>query len=228
MALSQQHVDDATPMGARLVPGGATFRVWAPGAEHVYVVLGGVDDYHPRPQDELEHRGDGEWTGFVADVTARTLYRFFVTGPGGSGLKRDPWARELEVHDFSHQDCVVPADDSYPWHDAGFRPPRFEDLVVYQFHVGVFTPSSGGNESSATFLDALDRVEYLADLGVTAIQPLPFAEFRGEWSLGYNGTDLFSPEMDYCVDADRLAPYVDAGERAARRPRHGPAQPTSS
>jgi 1,4-alpha-glucan branching enzyme len=208
MVLSQLHIDATTPSGARLVPGGATFRVWAPGAQDVYVAVGGADDYRPRQEDRLEHHDDGEWTGFLAGMTDGSLYRFFVVGPGGSGFKRDPWARELELHDFSHQDCVIRADEAYPWHDADFRPPPFEDLVVYQFHVGVFTASSRGQESSATFLDALDRVEYLADLGVTAIQPLPFVEFRGEWSLGYNGTDLFSPEMDYCVDAHDLAPHL--------------------
>src|SRR3954451_8586534 len=184
-------------MGVRLVAGGATLRGWAPGAGHVYVVLRGGGDYVPRPEDELQLReGTGDWTGFVAGVRDGSLYRWFVVGAGGSGLKRDPWARELELRDYSSQDCVVRADDNYPWHDADFRAPAFEDLVVYQFHVGVFTAGSAGPGSSATFLDALDRVEYLTDLGVTAIQPLPFVEFRGEWSLGYNGTDLFSPEMD--------------------------------
>ena len=45
----------------------------------------------------------------------------------------------------------------------------------------------------------VDRIEYFADLGVNAVMPLPFQEYQGENSLGYNGTDLFSPEMDYAV-----------------------------
>jgi 1,4-alpha-glucan branching enzyme len=48
------------------------------------------------------------------------------------------------------------------------------------------------------------EVEYLADLGVNAVQPLPLVEFRTPWSLGYNGTDIFSPKMDYCVGPDEL------------------------
>jgi 1,4-alpha-glucan branching enzyme len=54
----------------------------------------------------------------------------------------------------------------------------------------------------------VDRIEYFADLGVNAVMPLPFQEYQGESSLGYNGTDLFSPEMDYAVRAQDLAPYV--------------------
>ena len=60
----------------------------------------------------------------------------------------------------------------------------------------------------AKFLDVLDRVEYLADLGVTAVQPLPIAEFPTAFSLGYNGVDYFSPEFDYAVPPSELPPYV--------------------
>ena len=58
------------------------------------------------------------------------------------------------------------------------------------------------------FLDVVDRIEYLAALNVNAIQPLPVVEFQGEWSLGYNGSDLFSPEMDYSVAPGALPPYL--------------------
>jgi 1,4-alpha-glucan branching enzyme len=75
-------------------------------------------------------------------------------------------------------------------------------------------PRGPGGEDKRTgrvakFLDALERVEYLVDLGVNAIQPLPLVEFRTPWSLGYNGTDIFSPEMDYCVGPDELPVYLD-------------------
>ena len=59
------------------------------------------------------------------------------------------------------------------------------------------------------FLDALGRVEYLADLGVNAVQPLPVRRVAGADSRGYNGTDYFSPEMDYCVAPGDCGPYLD-------------------
>ena len=215
MPTSQQHVSDATPMGATLVDGGATFRVWAPGARSVHVVVGGIDGYSPSPDDALVRHADGQcWTGFVPGVTDGTKYRFWVVGEGGEGPKRDPWARELEFGDFHDTDCVVRAPGSFPWHDAGFVPPRFDDLIVYQFHVGVFsaTDDTGHDRRPgrvAKFLDALERIGYLADLGVNAVQPLPFVEFRTPWSQGYNGTDIFSPEMDYCISPDELPSYLD-------------------
>src|SRR3954452_16873857 len=214
MPASQLHITASTPRGASLVAGGATFRVWAPGAEHVYVVLGGDTGYQPRPEDELvADPATGHWTSFFPGVEDGAPSRFFVVGPGGAGLKRDPWARELDLDRFPDGDCIVRDPGSYPWHDADFRPPALADLVVYQLHVGRFyARDENGHDRRAyrvaKVLDALDRVEYLVDLGVTAIQPLPLVEFPGEWSLGYNGTDLFSPERDYCVAPPDLGPYV--------------------
>ncbi len=214
MAASQEHITASIPMGANLVADGATFRVWAPGASLVYVALGGAANYQPRPADELvKDPVTGHWTGFFPGVVDGTKYRFFVVGPGGAGPKRDPWARELELYGYPDCDSIVRDPNSYPWHDQGFRPPAFNDLMVYQFHVGVFYARDGQGRDLrpyriSKFLDALGRIEYLSDLGVTALQPLPLVEFQGEWSLGYNGTDLFSPEMDYCVAPADLAPYL--------------------
>src|SRR4051812_5508535 len=122
MAASQEHISEATPMGARLVADGATFRVWAPGAVHVYVALDGADRYIPRAQDELvKDARTGHWTGFFRGVSDGTKYRFMVEGPGGNGLRRDPRARELELSGYPDCDCIVRPVDSYPWHDHDYR-----------------------------------------------------------------------------------------------------------
>lgn len=234
MKASQQHITASTPMGATLIGDGATFRVWAPAAEHVYVALHGAKGYDPKPEEELvKDPATGHWTGFFPGVSDGTKYRFYIIGKkgckgrdghgherDGEGLKRDPWARELEfgwpdveVLDRPDVDCIVREANDYPWHDAGYRPPAFNDLVVYQLHIGVFYARDPQGrdirqDRVAKILDVVDRIEYLADLGVTALQPLPLVEFGGEWGLGYSGVDLFSPEMDYCVKAADLAPYL--------------------
>ena len=88
--------------------------------------------------------------------------------------------------------------------------------MIYQLHVGTFftpnLPDKGG-----TFLDVARKIPHLAALGVTAIQLMPIQEFQTEFSLGYNGTDYFSPEMDFAVEDADLAPYVDGGQQTARR-----------
>jgi 1,4-alpha-glucan branching enzyme len=134
-------------------------------------------------------------------------------GPDGEGFKRDPWARELEGEDYESRDGIVRDPNTYPWHDGGFRAPAPRDLIVYQFHIGVFfaRDEHGADlrpHRTAKLLDAVQRVPYLAELGVTAVQPLPFAEFQTPSSLGYNGTDIFSPETDYSVPAAELDPYL--------------------
>lgn len=231
MPASQVGISANTPMGAILVPGGATFRVWAPRAEHVYVALGDTTAYQPQSADELVKDPESEcWAGFFPGVADGTPYRFFVVGRGvgNQNLKRDPWARELEPGvPLDDCDCIVRAADVYPWHDSEFIPPRFNDLAVYQLHVGVFyAKDRNGNDIRtdrvAKLLDALGRVAYLADLGVNAIQPLPLVEFHGEWSLGYNGTDIFSPETDYSVAAADLGPYLQTANALLAAKGHPP------
>jgi 1,4-alpha-glucan branching enzyme len=105
--------------------------------------------------------------------------------------------------------------NTYPWHDAGFRPPAFHELVIYQLHVGAFygvdEQGRDRRESVATFLDAATRLRYLRDLGVTAIQLLPIQEFPYDNSLGYNNVDFFSPEMAYQVEGlAELTRYLGA------------------
>ncbi len=214
MPTSQDHVSSDTPMGASLVGGGATFRVWAPRASAIYVILDSRDPAPELRDAQLLVRGtNGYWAGFLPGVADGTRYRFWVVGDAGAGYKRDPYARELELHGYPDCNCIVRDPSTFPWSDQGFRPAAFNDLVVYQLHIGVFSArDAAGNDirpgRAAKFLDLLERIPYLQDLGVNAVMPLPFVEFQGPHSRGYNGTDLFSPEMDYAVDPADLDRYV--------------------
>src|SRR3954467_11648501 len=218
MPASQLNIHSNTPLGANLAAGGATFRTWEPSAREVYIVLKHQAGTPPAlfardPEHLLTKDASGFWAGFVPGIKDGDLYRFYVIGTGSEGFKRDPYARELEFNGYPDCNCIVRDADAYPWHDAGFRPPAFSDLIIYQFHIGVFyAKDAAGNDIRphhvCKILDVVDRIEYLADLGVNAVMPLPFQEYQGESSLGYNGTDLFSPEMDYCVASADLAPYV--------------------
>jgi 1,4-alpha-glucan branching enzyme len=205
MPASLQHIQSDTPMGATLVADGATFRVWAPHAREVYV----VGDFNDRKRDHaslLTRDERGHWRGFVPGVRDRQRYMFYVVGEGSEGPKRDPFARELQTPFPS--ECII-RDADFPWHDTGFVTPAFHNFVIYQLHVGTFftphLPQKGG-----TFLDVACKVPYLAELGVTALQLMPIQEFQTEFSLGYNGTDYFSPEMDFAVEDAALEPYLRA------------------
>lgn len=204
MPASLDHVHAGTPMGATLVADGATFRVWAPHARSVHVV--GEFNGRVRSDASLLNRDErGHWAGFIPGVRDRHRYRYHVVGEGSEGPKRDPYARELETP-FPGE-CVV-RDTDFPWHDTGYATPRFPDFVIYQLHVGSFftpnLPAKGG-----TFLDVAARIPHLAGLGVTALQLMPIQEFQTVFSMGYNGTDYFSPEMDFAVADGELPAYLD-------------------
>jgi 1,4-alpha-glucan branching enzyme len=188
MTASQLNVTANTPLGATLVAGGATFRVWAPSALEVYIALKHPSGTPPEqfaksPEDLLVKDSNGFWAGFIPGIKDGDLYRFFVVGTGSEGFKRDPYARELEFDGYPDCNCIVRDPGDYPWHDAGFRPPGFNDLIVYQFHIGVFyAKDAAGNDIRphrvSKILDVVDRIEYFADLGVNAVMPLPFQEFQ--------------------------------------------------
>ncbi|HYQ18907.1 MAG TPA: hypothetical protein VEQ58_24190, partial [Polyangiaceae bacterium] len=219
MPASQLHIAPQTPLGATLVAGGATFRCWAPHAHQVFVSFPPAIESDVCPEQQLLVRDEnGIWGGFFPDIVEGDAYRFFVIGEGSQGFKRDPYARELSFDNYPRCACIVRNPDRYPWADSGFRPPAFNDLVVYQFHFGVFfAEDERGRDIRphrvCKFLDAVGRIEYWAELGINAVMPLPFQEFQTENSLGYNGTDLFSPEMDYAVHAHELGPYCETVNR---------------
>ncbi|HEX2711383.1 MAG TPA: alpha amylase C-terminal domain-containing protein [Candidatus Acidoferrales bacterium] len=210
-------VDLSTPLGATVVPGGVTLRTWAPAAKQVFVLSGNLlsaarqPGFTPPASGALAPLGDGSWGAFLPGAGEGTSYIFWIVGTGSTGLKRDPRARELTAN-YPNSDCLARSPFTYRWHDEAFRAPEFRDLILYQLHIGTFyAVDSQGHDRRlriAKFLDILDRVDYLRDLGINGIQVLPIQEFPGESSEGYNGLDLFSPEMLYQVSDADLAPYV--------------------
>jgi 1,4-alpha-glucan branching enzyme len=222
MAVDQNKVDEGSPMGATAGPGGTRFRTWAPHARAVSVVAGArltarPDlDWQPDPGDLLRQLGDGSWGGFLAGVDDGDPYMFFVEGDNRAGWKRDPYARELtSVPAFPKCFCVVRRPDSYRWRCEGWQTPAYTDLIIYQLHVGTWwAHDEAGHDvrvtRGGTFLDAVTKLGYLRDLGVTGVQLLPIQEFETQFSLGYNGVDFFSPEGRYAISPDDLAWRVDA------------------
>jgi len=194
-------------MGASVVAGGgATFRVWAPRAQAVHV-LGDFNDWR-RDDASLLVRHDDRWAGFFERAKDGDEYMFFVEGEASSGQKRDPYAREL-TPEWPDSHCVVRDPSRYRWRDSDFRTPPFHEFVIYQLHVGAFD-GPDRTHRVAKFLDTALRVEHLARLGINAVQLLPVVEFQTTFSLGYNGTDYFSPEMDYGIhSAAELQRYLD-------------------
>ncbi len=200
------HIDGRTLMGGNLLATGkgATFRVWAPAAREVKIFWEysrtAEGNWTNNQSADLLRTGGGFWACFVPGLMAGEKYMYYVVGPEGGteGLKRDPYARDLTDDPMWPEcQCLLIDPGAFPWHDREFRPPPFHELVIYQFHIGVWYIPAGRN--NGTFLDVIEKLPYLKSLGINAIQPLPIVEFPGMFSLGYNGVDYYSPETDYGV-----------------------------
>jgi 1,4-alpha-glucan branching enzyme len=217
MAVVGGLVDRNSWMGANLATGGTSFRTWAPNAISVAVVAGANlaaavqnASWSPRPGDQLQALGDGSWGGFLPGIGDGDPYMFYVVGQGSTGWKRDPYARELTADPaFPGSFCVVRDPAAYPWQASAWRPPPYDELIIYQLHIGTWwasdeTGADARKLSSGTFLDAAEKLGHLSSLGVTAVQLLPVQEFETANSMGYNGVDYFSPEGEYLAPPEQI------------------------
>jgi maltooligosyltrehalose trehalohydrolase len=164
-------------------------RVWAPSAGSVELVLGNAR--------AAAVRGDGGWWTVPAEIAPGTEYAFSVDG----GAPR-PDPRSLsQPRGPRGASCVVDL-AAFHWSDAGFRAPRLESGVVYEIHVGTFSPEG-------TFEGAIPRLDALSALGITHVELMPVAEGPGQRGWGYDGVGLYAPHHAYGGPAGLLR-FVDA------------------
>lgn len=168
---------------------GVAFRVWAPHAQAVSVI--GTFNGFKGDANALESEGNGNWYGEVPAAKAGDEYRFEIRN-GEQVLSRiDPYAREVTN---SVGNGVVYR-DAFDWQDDGFQMAPWNELVIYELHIGTFARSEDGKPG--TFDDAARRLRYLKALGVNAVEIMPIAEFAGDLSWGYNPAHIFSVETAY-------------------------------
>ncbi len=172
-------LDRNRSLGASLVDGGARFAVWAPRCRTVDLVLEGRA---PMPLA----RGEGDvFELTVPRVAPGARYQFRLDG---QRYRPDPVSRWQP--EGVHGPSVVVDPAAFAWTDAGFRGHALADLVFYELHVGTFT-------TAGTFEAAIARLDALADLGVTAVELMPVAEFPGSRNWGYDGVHLYAPQSTY-------------------------------
>ena len=193
-------------MGAVPHAAGTTFRVWAPHATGVSVV-GSFNDWdsarHPLTRDD---GGRAEtWSADVAEAAPGAEYRFVLATDAGELNRIDPRARRLTN---SVGNGVVYDAGAFDWGDAEFRQPPWNDLVIYELHVGTF--SRGMHGRPGTLDGVRRRLPYLQQLGIGAIQLMPPFEFAGDRSWGYNPAFPFAVESNYGAPDDLKALVRDA------------------
>jgi 1,4-alpha-glucan branching enzyme len=177
-------------MGATPHAGGVAFRVWAPHAERVSVIgtFNGWDGgTHPL------HAGEnGYWYADVPGAAVGDQYKFLLSTEKGELRRIDPYAREVTN---STGNAVV-HDPSFNWDRDDFHIGPWNELVIYELHVGTFNDQDDLNHPGK-FASVSARLGHLKKLGINAIQIMPVSEFAGERSWGYNPSQIFSVETDY-------------------------------
>jgi maltooligosyltrehalose trehalohydrolase len=168
------------PVGAEVTRDGVHFRVWAPKASRVQVVLDadGAHDLVPEP--------DGYFSGLVRTLDAGARYRFQLDGD--DVLLPDPASRFQPEGPHGPSEVVDPA--RFRWTDAGWRGRALAGQVIYEMHVGTLT-------REGTWDAATRELPELAAAGITVLEVMPVAEFPGRFGWGYDGVDLFAPTRLY-------------------------------
>ncbi|GIW07714.1 MAG: malto-oligosyltrehalose trehalohydrolase [Dehalococcoidia bacterium] len=154
------------------------FRVWAPAAHRVEIVIDGA-------RRALAAGNAGWWAIDLPDAGPGADYRFAVDGGEPRPDPRSAW-QPAGVHGPSR----VVDHAAFRWSDTGWNPPPLASAVVYELHIGTFTPEG-------TFDSAVARLDHLVDLGVTHVELMPVNEFSGSRGWGYDGVDLYAPHHAY-------------------------------
>jgi len=184
------------PLGAFPTDDGVTFRVWAPNADAITLLLD--DDGSTLPLEPTDH-GYFERAVDGLEPGARYRYRLDDEGPFP-----DPASRFQPGG--VHGPSVVVDPDAFAWQDADWQPPPRDEWVVYELHIGTFS-------ATGTYSGVQERLAYLKDLGVTAIELMPVADFPGRWNWGYDHAALYAPSRAYGTPYG-LRALVDAAHRA--------------
>lgn len=173
---------------------GTDFRIWAPKVKNlaVQIVSGkaaGTVVLQPEPE--------GFFSGVVSGVSAGDRY-FFI--PDNNPARPDPASR-FQPDGVHAASCVVNPRD-FTWHDNDWKGIPLEEYLIYELHVGTFS-------RSGTFKGVIEHLDYLKELGITAIEVMPVAQCPGKRNWGYDGVYPFAPQNSY-GGPEGLKQLVDA------------------
>lgn len=165
------------PVGAESTKKGVFFRVWAPKSKHAGVSLA-------QGKFPLEAEGNGYYSGTVKEAGVGDLYRYELD----SGAFPDPASRFQPEGVHGPSQVVDPG--AFTWTDANWKGVQRDGQVIYEMHIGTFTPEG-------TWRAAAAQLQSLRELGITLLEVMPAADFGGRFGWGYDGVALFAPTRLY-------------------------------
>lgn len=174
-------------MGTILIQGGVAFRVWAPFASEVFVA--GTFNQWSSTANPFASEGNGYWSVEVPGAKIGDEYQFVIRN-GAPPLiwHKNPYASQVAN---SSGNAII-HDPNFDWMGDNFTMPPWNELVIYEMHVGTFNDAPG--HGPGTFDEIVPKLSYLRDLGINAIEIMPVAEFPMDYSWGYNPSQPFSVE----------------------------------
>jgi maltooligosyltrehalose trehalohydrolase len=183
------------PFGTHLRDDGkVTFKLWAPGADKVELSLQGNA---PEIRLLMTPEADG-WHGITTELAGIGFYYQYLIN--GSYYVPDPASRYQPVDVHGSSQVIDP--EAWQWQDTDWKGRPWEEAVFYELHVGTFS-------EEGTFAGVKKHLDYLVDLGVTAIQLMAIADFPGRRNWGYDGVLPFAPDSSYGTPDD-LKDLIDA------------------
>ena len=180
-------------LGPTPVRDGVFFRLWAPQAATVAVQQVSGNDRTV----ELLPDGDGYFSGFVPAMEVGALYTYLLDG---TLARPDPASRCQPQGVHGPSQVLDPS--SHRWHDSAWQGMALTDFIIYELHVGTFS-------TAGSFAGVEQHLDYLCELGITAVELMPVAQFPGGRNWGYDGVFLFAVQASY-GGADGLKSLVDA------------------
>lgn len=172
------------------------FRVWAPLLNSVDLVIISADNR----KIPMDRNGDGYWEATVRNVPPGALYKYLLDSGGETPREFPDPASHFQPHGVHGSSQVV--DQAFTWTDRPWKGSPLRDWIMYELHVGTFTPEG-------TFDAVIPRLSELKDLGVNAVELMPVSQFPGERNWGYDGAYLYAVQNSYGGPAG-LKRLVDA------------------
>lgn len=173
-------------MGTILHAGGVAFRVWAPFASRVFA--SGTFNQWNAKANPFASEGNGYWSVEVPTAKVGDEYQFVISNGAQVLWRKNPYASEV----VNSSGNAIIHDPTFDWTGDTFVMPPWNELVIYEMHVGTFNDARANGPG--TFDDIVPKLPYLRDLGINAIEIMPVLEFPQDHSWGYNPADPFSVE----------------------------------
>ena len=170
---------------------GTAFRVWAPFASRVFVA-GDFNDWS-ETANPMNSESHGYWYADIPTAKIGHKYKYVIINGPQKLWRIDPYARDVTN---SIGNAVI-HDPYFNWEQGDYQASSWNEMIIYELHIGTFNDVDITDNLPATILRVIDKLDYLKNLGINAIELMPITEFPQDFSWGYNPSHIYAIEDAY-------------------------------